>query len=88
MAAKTRKPDSGYQEGGLLSLRDEVMIEVPYKKREYILAAMGDEADTLLELLADPVVPPAGIWKALERRKIKVSSSAVHRWATELRASE
>lgn len=46
---------------------------------------LGDDADDLAALLADPAVSPFAICKALRARGIGVSKAAIYQWAEEAR---
>ena len=60
---------------------------VPYKdKRAWTYEQLGDEADELVEVLADAAIPPVVIWKALRRRGLDLSRSTIYQWCEKDRA--
>lgn len=74
-----------------MSLAEEVRANSnPYRnKREWVraqLAEQGDDPDELDVLLADAMVPPTEIYRALQRRGIEISEGTIHKWATRARA--
>lgn len=87
--SRSRRPEdlTGYQEGGTLSLRDEVTT-IPYQKREYVhreLEKQGESVEEFEALLADREIQPSSILAALRRRKIDVARGTVYTWATRAR---
>lgn len=76
-----------------MSLRDEALSHGRnYQKFPLLLEALGDEADEFKELLADPLVPPNGLYHALQNRfaatgdeRFDIGHGAVHRWCQNAR---
>lgn len=59
---------------------------VPYRnKRPWIEQQLDErgELDEFHALLADPMIAPSAIWRALKNRGFTVAEATVHRWARE-----
>lgn len=68
-----------------MSFVAEVKAEPPYRKKAWVEAQLGDEAEEFRQLLADPTVRYGSIWRALRKRGIDVPDRTVYRWCQEAR---
>ena len=68
-------------------MRDDIEANdgVPYRKRQWVLDQLGDEADEFETLLADPNISPRAIQRALTRRGIRLGVRTIYFWAGEAR---